>query len=104
MAGSPPLSHRTEELLKSLVPNAWRHTVRAVLLEYGTDPSHVEVERIRLDILTLSSGEGDKLRRFMDFAKDDYRDVAVMEYENRNGVYSRRKWAVELHGPDPDNP
>jgi hypothetical protein len=55
--------------------------VMAMLDEYGKESYQREVERVQLDILKLASGKMDALRKRIEDAKTNYRDViAWAEY------------------------
>lgn len=55
--------------------------VLAVLREYGTAPWHREEHRVRLAILRLADGDSNALRRHLEVAQGDHRDVlAAAEY------------------------
>ncbi len=61
--------------------------VMAVLREYGRESWQCGEDRVRLAVLKLADGDHGKLRRHMDEAKLDYRDVLAPaehpEYELR---------------------
>lgn len=53
----------------------------SVLAEYGRETWHEELHRVHLAVLKLATGRLDALRREIDKAKADYRDVlAYAEY------------------------
>lgn len=72
--------------------------VRAILAEYGPDTWHREPNRVRLAALKLASGSIEQLRREIETAKCDYRDVlAPAEYPG----YSKRMFRIqELPGDE----
>ncbi len=49
--------------------------VMLILNSYGTDNWEREPHRVRLAILKLANGNIEELRRFLEWAKCDYRDV-----------------------------
>ena len=56
-------------------------TVMSILNEYGTEDWQRGVNRVRLAVLKLANGDIQVLRREIDVAKRDYRDVlAYAEY------------------------
>jgi hypothetical protein len=57
--------------------------VMAILGEYGKENWQPEVERVQLDVLKLANGKMDVLRKRIEDAKSDYRDViSWAEYPN----------------------
>ena len=55
----------------------------AILDEYGKEKFENKVSRVQVDILKLSSGSIDSLRKNVKAAKSDYRDViSWAEYPN----------------------
>jgi len=56
-------------------------TVVALLEQYGTQPWHNEVARVRVALLKLAGGNLEELRRHLKVAARDYRDtLAAAEY------------------------
>lgn len=53
--------------------------VLALLDTYGTEPHEAEVNRVKLAVLQLSDGQIDKLSRWVDTAKLDYRDALAAQ-------------------------
>lgn len=53
-----------------------------VIARYGAEPHHREPERVRTVALILADGDLDRLRRLIDLANVDYRDV-LAAYEDR---------------------
>lgn len=49
--------------------------VLAILDEYGAEDHHREKDRVQLAVLKLSGGNRERLRREIEEAKCDYRDV-----------------------------
>jgi len=71
--------------VREVFPHHSPSDVRAILDLYGVEPYERERERVQLDILKLSEGDIDKLRKVVGLAKRDYRDVIVAaEYTNLN--------------------
>jgi hypothetical protein len=70
-----------ERIIRREFLPAQYETVLALLAEYGREDWHREVDRVHLAILKLSAGDIDALRRELEAAKSDYRDVlAFAEY------------------------
>jgi hypothetical protein len=70
-----------ERVVRRDFPAARVDEVLAMLAEYGTDAWHREPHRVRLAALKLAAGRLDRLRREIESAKCDYRDVlAPAEY------------------------
>ena len=62
-------------------PSTKFETVMLVLNEYGTEDWHHEAHRVRLAVLKLATGNLEVLRREIEVAKCDYRDIlAYAEY------------------------
>jgi len=61
--------------VRALFPSAKASAILSLLDEYGAKPHERERHRVQLAIVTLSEGDEDKLRYFLDVAKQDYRDV-----------------------------
>jgi hypothetical protein len=59
-----------------------RHNaILKMLQEYGSQKWHEEVDRVHLAILKLSDKKFDKIKKYVEIAKTDYRDViAPAEY------------------------
>ena len=82
-----------ERVIHRDFPKAKVEDVLAILAEYGTEIWHKEKERVRLAALTLANGSIEELRRAIDRAKLDYRDVlAPAEYPKfmQKGLRFRR--------------
>ncbi len=80
-----PVPHVTaadiERVIRRDFPDTKVEEVLAILAEYGTEIWHKEKERVRLAALKLANGSMHELRRAIDRAKLDYRDVlAPAEY------------------------
>jgi hypothetical protein len=66
-------------------PEQRRELVRAELNRYGEREYHREVERVRRDVLRLAQGNVEEVRRLVDAAVVDYRDVLYWaEYRDRD--------------------
>lgn len=92
-----PVPHVTaadiERVIHRDFPEAKVEDVLAILAEYGTEIWHKEKERVRLAALKLANGSMQELRRAIDRAKLDYRDVlAPAEYPKfmQKGLRFRR--------------
>ncbi len=76
-----------ERVLARDFPDARATMARALLAEYGRRPWHREPVRVWLAVLKLADGRLDRLRRAIDQADEDYRDVlSAAEYP----LYARR--------------
>ncbi|MFO0706618.1 MAG: DUF1851 domain-containing protein [Nitrospira sp.] len=89
-----------------LFPSRSAKTVLELVDLYGVEAHEPERERVQMAILALSQGNEDKLLRFVEAAKQDYRDVLYWaEYPQPsvqdNAVLEilRRKWAWALEDP-----
>lgn len=68
-------------------------SVMSILAEYGCESWHRELSRVQLAVLKLAAGSLDVLRREIETAKGDYRDVLVYaEYP----AYFRRTFRDRL--------
>lgn len=90
----------------NLFPSRSAKTVLELLDLYGVEEYERERERVQLAILTLSQGNEDKLLRFVEAAKQDYRDVLYWaEYPQPSPQDSalldilRRGWTWALDDP-----
>jgi len=54
--------------------SAWT-TVEQTLLGYGPPSHHAEVDRVRFDILLLANGDLSEVKRLVNIANQDYRDI-----------------------------
>src|SRR5215468_7997202 len=71
--------------------------VMATLKEYGTEKWQQGIPRVQLATLKLANGDLEKLRKSIEIAKRDYRDVlAPAEYPG----YLRETFIVSRPGPD----
>src|ERR1700744_1752103 len=89
-----PLSTQTERQLEEGYRAEDVPTLRVLLLEYGTAKWHREVERVRFDVLHLAGGDPDRVRRLVELAKKDARDVMSGEYYRRDGRSIPHEWAL----------
>ena len=72
-----------ERIVRRDFPSEQFENVMAILDEYGKEKFENEVSRVQVDILKLSSGSIDSLRKNVKAAKSDYRDViSWAEYPN----------------------
>jgi hypothetical protein len=70
-----------ERIVRRDFPAGEYRAVLAVLDEYGTESWQREGARVQLAVLKLANGDREALRRHMEVAKCDYRDVlAAAEY------------------------
>jgi hypothetical protein len=58
-------------------PRNLQHEAAAALATYGTWPHERETVRVQLAILHLARGDIDRLKRFVEDARRDYRDVLM---------------------------
>ena len=72
---SPP--DAVETALAAAFAPAQLEAARSTVAEYGTRAFDRECERVRLAAIQLAGGDLDKLRRMIDAAKVDYRDVLM---------------------------
>jgi hypothetical protein len=64
--------------------------VEAIVMGYGRDAYHSEPHRVRLAALKLAAGNLEALRRHIDTARMDFRDVlAAAEYPEATRVWTR---------------
>jgi hypothetical protein len=70
-----------ERVVRRDFPSGDHGGVLDVLHQYGTEPWQREESRVRLAALKLADGDAEQLRRHIEVAKRDYRDVlAAAEY------------------------
>jgi hypothetical protein len=71
--------------LESLFPKAARREeALRILRQYGVEPHEREADRVRLAILKLAGKKLEKIRKAVETAKKDYRDIlAYAEYPNQ---------------------
>jgi hypothetical protein len=89
-----PLSPQTERLITQTFPKSEHEAIRSILLEYGTEAWHREIERLRFDVLHLAHGDQAKGRTLIDRTKGDHRDVLSAEYQWIDGKSVPRDWAT----------
>jgi len=70
-----PLSKPVTEKVAQLFANDDRTEVMELLAAYGEQSHEREPERVRLAILKLSGGDEAEVRRLVEAARQDYRDV-----------------------------
>ena len=76
---SVPLSEEVESRIKAMFSGeVARESARSMLLEYQTAAWHGEVERVRIGILQICQGNLERMRRLVDVAKRDYRDLLML--------------------------
>lgn len=71
---------RVDEALLDAVHEAFgadSDSAKAILMTYGEEPWHPEVDRVRRAILKLSKGDLRELQVCTDMARRDYRDVLM---------------------------
>jgi len=77
----------SETILAAIRENFTPDQVSAVadlVASYGERPHEREVERVRMDIVKLSNGNMDAVRKLVGYAKRDYRDVITWaEYSKK---------------------
>jgi len=70
-----------ERIVRRDFPTESYNAVMAALHQYGAEKWQREKHRVRLAVLKLSKGDQEELRRQIEVAKSDYRDVlAYAEY------------------------
>ena len=82
-----------ERIVRRDFPEEQFFAVTKVLQEYGSEKWHREPDRVRTAALKLSGGTTEGLRRAIDAAKRDYRDVlAWAEYPKctKTGFWSHK--------------
>lgn len=67
--------------------------VCAALLQYGVARWEQEADRVRFDVLHLADGDCARVRKLIDLAKSDFRDVMSQEYFWRAGHKYPHAWA-----------
>ena len=76
---SVPLSEEVENRIQATFSGEGaRESARSMLLEYPTEPWHGEVKRVRIGILRICQGNLERMRRLVDIAKKDYRDLLML--------------------------
>ena len=74
---APPLTPEMLVIIETQFFAADRKAINELLLSYGDEPRHREVDRIRFGVLELSGGDLQKAQEWMALAKHDYRDLIV---------------------------
>jgi hypothetical protein len=80
--------------------SSWARVLE-LLDSYGVGPDERERERVQLDILKLSGGSEEKVRKYVAVAKRDYRDVLFWaEYpeESRLDTPEKRQRVRKMFG------
>lgn len=87
------------EILDKLFPDPTvRRQVEATLDQYGSEEAHLEVRRVRLAVLKLAGRDLEAIKRNVDYACIDYRDVlAWAKYPNAMRVPS---WRLPEDSPE----
>ena len=82
----PKVTRRhVERIVRRDFPSEQFEEVMAILDKYGKEKFEVDIDRVQLDVLKLSSGKVDSLRKNTLAAKSDYRDViSAAEYPDHN--------------------
>jgi len=76
---SAPLSEEVEHRIQAMFSGeVARESARSMLLNYPTEAWHGEVERVRIGILRICQGNLERMRRLVDVAKRDYRDLLML--------------------------
>jgi hypothetical protein len=77
----PELSQRVAALIEKVFSAADVPQIRRMLREFHWAPQPLIDERIHLDILEICDGKMEKVRKLVDLAKIDWRDlIMVAEY------------------------
>jgi hypothetical protein len=94
-----------EELIQTLYALEERTRVRAAILEYVSSgsKSKPDLERIWFDVLHLGQGDFNRVRRLIEVANRDPRDVMQHEYFPRAGKFYPHAWA-RRHAVNRDSP
>jgi hypothetical protein len=91
------LTPRTEALIDRLFPPEERDTARGLLrteaFRFGND--EVCHDRLCFAALKLSHGNMDELRRAVDLARSDYRDLLMYSGFGRN-IHAHEAWFEEV--------
>jgi hypothetical protein len=74
------LSSELEELIRIHFDPQAQPAVRATLLSYAAARPGPVTDRVQFDLLHLSAGDADRLKRLTDLAAQDPRDVMSQEY------------------------
>jgi hypothetical protein len=85
-----------ERIVRRDFPSSEFVNVVAVLDKYGSGKWHRERERVQVAVLKLAKGKMDALRREIENAKCDYREViAPAEYPKYSKRFANRKLPSE---------
>jgi hypothetical protein len=87
------LSSELEELIRIHFDPQARPGVRATLLSYAAARPGPVTDRVQFDLLHLSAGDADRLKRLADLAAQDARDVMSQEYFAVAGRSYPHTWA-----------
>ena len=72
------------------------HKVISMLNEYGAEDRQREPDRVRLAVLKLANGNIEELKRFLGWAKCDYRDVlSPAEYPMASEIWFRMEKMIK---------
>jgi len=98
--GAPPLSPETEKRVALLFPPDRQEVVRNILLEecgnnlpFLQELDAIAIERFRFAALKLSHGQLVELRKAVDLAKTDWRDLLVAA--SFSTLNSHQSWLPE---------
>ena len=72
---APPTREMVLARIEQEFPEEQRAEVIALVDRYGQEDYERERERVQLAILTLAEGDLNKVRKYVEVAKTDYRDV-----------------------------
>jgi len=88
-----PLSEEIQEIVRKQHAPEDQANVCAALLEYCLSRSQSGADRVRFDVLYLAAGDYARVRKLIDTAKRDPRDVMNQEYFWRAGHSYPHAWA-----------
>lgn len=90
--------------LKRLFPDrSERQKVMEILLTYGTESYEREPDRVRLAILKLSGNSLDEIKKYTQYAKQDFRDILCWaEYPNQGKAWNLKDQAEKQRLADRD--
>lgn len=71
----PSLTSRVEVKLKTLFTGPQLEEARFLMLRFGAEDWHKEIERVQIAILWLCKDDPGELEHYVDVACKDYRDV-----------------------------
>jgi len=82
----PELSRRVTALIEKLFSAADAPDIRGMIREFHWAPEPLLDERIHMDILEVCDGKTGKVRKLVELAKRDWRDlIMIAEYEVTEG-------------------